>query len=262
MLKQQIIECGFTEAQADAAMKRKSTLEGAIHWILSPEGAAVHTPAPVQIAPVLQAAPAPASAAAAVTSLAPAASLVHKVVGMGFSEAQAQTAADHGETVEACIEWLLGGNHVQGGEAPPAAPAPPAPPAPFVHPNALVQQILRCGMDFITVQQAEAAAKRHNDIERCIEWILARGNSAEGEAGAAVAADEEEVRDCVICYCDEPQSNMVLCECKPEQHWVCRECLQAVLREVRLVGQRGPQGAGAPLHRSRESRWRRCHFEA
>ena len=40
MLKQ-ITECGFSEAQAQAALKRKSTLEGAIQWILSSEGAAI-----------------------------------------------------------------------------------------------------------------------------------------------------------------------------------------------------------------------------
>ena len=38
MLKQ-ITDCGFSEAQAQAALKRKSTLEGAIQWILSSEGA-------------------------------------------------------------------------------------------------------------------------------------------------------------------------------------------------------------------------------
>ena len=84
MLKQQIIECGFTEAQAEAALKRKSTLEGAIQWILSPEGAAIlarEQPAAPAVEPEDPAVPEPAPAPAAAARATP---LAQQVMNMGF----------------------------------------------------------------------------------------------------------------------------------------------------------------------------------
>ena len=93
-----------------------------------------------------------------------------------------------------------------------------------LHANYLVSEILQCGMGF-TMDQAEAAVRRCSSLERCIEWILARGE-ATSESPVHASVVEEETRGCGICYCDEAQSQMILCECQPKLHWVCHDCLR------------------------------------
>ena len=82
-------------------------------------------------------------------------------------------------------------------------------------------------LDFgYSVEQAEAAAKRNGSVERCIEWIcLQADGGGGGGAGGAGQEEEEDEHVCEVCTCAEPQSSMVLGECAPEKHWVCRTCL-------------------------------------
>lgn len=144
-IRQQIVDCGFSSEAAHEALKRKSSSQGAIEWILSPEGSAILR--------------------------------TQDAVGNpgSYQKQDPQTAT-------------------------------------------LVRELMECGLGF-NKDQAEAAALRCSSRDRCIEWILGTISKTQQNQ------EDDQEHECGICYCDEVQSQMILCECQPNLHWICRDCL-------------------------------------